>query len=50
MMSHAALQLPPTQIWPAPQAVPSLALDHVVVELAGVQISQALPGFWAPAM
>jgi hypothetical protein len=34
---------------PLPHAVPSLALDHAVVDVAGVQTSHAFIGFAAPA-
>ena len=48
-MKQSETQLPAPHTLPAPHAVPFGSLDHVVVELDGVQSWQALAGFTVPA-
>ena len=48
-MKQSATQVPPLHTSPEAHAVPLGSFDHAVVELAGVQTWQALPGFTVPA-
>src|SRR5580704_10152149 len=48
-MKQSATQAPLLHTSPAPQLVPLGSLDHVVVEVAGVQTWQAFAGFTVPA-
>jgi hypothetical protein len=49
-MKQSATHAPLLHTSPAAQAVPSLALVNVVVEVAGVQIWQESAGFASPAV
>jgi hypothetical protein len=48
-MSHPAVQVPALQNPIAPQLVPSAALLHAVVLVAGWQTRQGFAGFGVPA-